>query len=118
MSAHSISGQDATRAKPAGWPKTPYQMLERIEKRWMELEAREVSNYDFRCLMSDVSQFVHDYRTFETDLLAALKFVDRLYSTIGGVVNPLGYGLIANSDECGAMINAVRDAINKSENGQ
>lgn len=63
---------------PPGWPKTPYQMLERIEKRWFELQDRDISNHDFACLMSDVSQFVFDYKTFESEMLSALKAAHKL----------------------------------------
>lgn len=47
---------------PVGWPTTPMEMLERIEKRWLELEDREISNYDFRCLMSDLSNFIFEQK--------------------------------------------------------
>ncbi len=39
---------------------TPMGMLRKIEERWLELEDREISKYDFACLMSDLSQYIHD----------------------------------------------------------
>lgn len=56
-----------------GWPKTPMQMLERIETRWQELEERNISNHDFACLMSDLGDFIVEKKPIEADLLAALK---------------------------------------------
>lgn len=45
-----------------GWPKTAIQMLERIEQRWQELQDRDVTNSEFACLMSDLSNFIHEYK--------------------------------------------------------
>lgn len=45
------------------------------------------------------------------DGVDALKFVDRLYTTKGGTVNSQHYGLIANSPDCGKMIDQVQRAI-------
>ncbi len=106
----STSGQDATRHTP------PIEaLLLHIRKHFGDKGDTNALILRWADLAADEYLRLSDSNA---EMLAALKFVDRLYSTIGGVVNPLGYGLIANSDECGAMINAVRDAIAKAENGQ
>src|SRR5690348_663802 len=43
------------------------------------------------------------------ELLKACKEIDRIYSTIGGIVDPGHYGLIANSPDCGKAIGRLRD---------
>lgn len=39
---------------------TAMDMLKKVEERWLELEARDISSYDFRCLMTDVSNFISE----------------------------------------------------------